>query len=744
MNVAQRQAATAPDGPLLVVAGAGTGKTRVVEHRVLELLIRGVDPASILLLTFTRRAAKEMLARVAARVPEGRRVAGGTFHAFAARTLRRYANVLGLPRSFSILDQEDAVTAVGRCMRRARSARPECRFPSKESVYEVISKATNTRRSIQSVLASDCPQFVPLTSEVARIRDVYVRYKLAAGAVDYDDLLTFLLVLLQQRDIAGELATRHRHVLVDEYQDTNAAQGEIVALLGKAHGNVTVVGDDAQSIYSFRGARRENILGFPSLFPRCTTTIVRLEVNYRSRQPILDVANALLSHMPRRFDKRLRAATPVGLTLATAAHAPDRPTLRRFEDAIDEAEWIASSILNARDAGVRFDEQAVLYRSSRQANELQLALSARRIPYRVFGGARVSEMAHVKDVMAILRVERNGADGIAWTRVFALHDGVGPRIAERLGAAAASAARSESLAESFAAATAACDRRAPAKRAVAWFERIIRDIQSFDAAMVAERFGAALNSYRPLLESSYLDHERRWGDLESLKLAAARYSNVDDLLADLSLDPQKRRDADGDRATDPEDGGLVTVSTIHSAKGLEWDHVFVIGLADGRFPGGRCLGDADALEEERRLLYVAITRAKRQLLLSANSSPGCFDRLSRFLDRPDILTLLEQVAVTTPPPGLRTNATSQRIAVPARSLTEEEFFRAIMRVTGGGDDAATDAPGASCPPVPAPGVNTDVPPPATSTTVAFPWEAATASGTDESEDPREIDLPYPY
>jgi DNA helicase-2/ATP-dependent DNA helicase PcrA len=748
LNAAQRQAATAPDGPVLVVAGAGTGKTRVIEHRVIELLERGARPESILMLTFTRRAAKEMLERVAARVPEGRRVMGGTFHAFATQTLRRYAGVLGLPRSFTILDQEDAVTAVGRCMSRARSGRPDCRFPGKETAHAVISKATNTRRSIQSILAADCPQFVPLTSEITRIRDVYTRYKLDAGAVDYDDLLTFLLVLLQQPGVAAELAARHRHLLVDEYQDTNLAQGEIVAHLGRAHGNVTVVGDDAQSIYSFRGACRENILGFPRLFPGRTATVVTLEENYRSQQPILDVANVVLSHMPRRFDKRLRAAAaarPRAGSTVRDPHAGDRrPVLRQFEDAIDEAEWVATSILAAHAAGVRFDDHAVLYRSSQQANELQLALAARRIPYRVFGGARVSERAHVKDLMAVLRVERNGADVIAWTRVLALHEGVGPRIGERLATAAANAARAADLNAAFAAATGASGRRAPARRAVAWLRQTIDGIRSIAEGMVAERLAVALEQYRPLLAASYPDHERRAGDLESLRHAAARYSSIDDLLADLSLDPQKRRDADG--ATEPEDEGLVTVSTIHWAKGLEWEHVYLIGLADGRFPGGRCLADADALEEERRLLYVAVTRAKVRLMLSANASPGCFDRVSRFLDRPDVLPLLRRPAMAPLPPAGCATGTGHHAtpASPARALSEEQLLRAIQGVIGGVVVVESDASQTAGAPMRPTGSTASSTASATASAFEQPRVAETPEEVEEEdEDPWDLDSPYP-
>lgn len=594
LNDAQRAAVTAPDGPHLVIAGAGTGKTRTLVHRVAWLLEQGVPSSSIVLLTFTRRAAREMLDRVVAMVgPRAKGVRGGTFHSFAQATLRRHAPRLGYPRSFTILDRGDAESLMGLVRGELGLNTKERRFPKKGTLVDLASKAVNTGRDLQDLVAAEYPQYEEDLEDIRRCVERFGQRKREQGVMDFDDLLVNLATLLREheearRDIAGAA----HHVLVDEYQDVNRLQAEIAAFLSVVHGNLMVVGDEAQSIYAFRGAAVRHILDFPDLFPDARTTI--LSENYRSTQPVLDLANAVLEASEESYDKHLRAFD--------GASGP-RPWLVDVADEHDQAEAVVRAILGLREEGFDLGRQAVLFRSSYHANRLEIALAESQIPYRKFGGMRFVEAAHIKDVVALLRLLVNPRDVLAWLRVLPWLPGVGARTAERW---------AENLLAMDVPAIAPADHKK--KR----YHGDVVDLAQFleeggrHLADPSAALDAALAFYVPRLRDLYEDARRRVKDLETLHLLAERAADLETMLAELALDPVEERQEPG--PIDDEDE-VLTLSTVHSAKGLEWDVVHVLQLGDGAFPSGFALGDEADLEEERRLFYVAVTRARRRLVL---------------------------------------------------------------------------------------------------------------------------------
>src|SRR3989344_4279889 len=433
LNAQQKEAVTTTEGPVLVIAGAGSGKTRVIEYRVAHLLKQGVSPRSILLLTFTRKAAGEMLRRASRHDASAEHVDGGTFHSFAFKMLRRYGERIGLSGSLSVLDEGDAEEAVHRSAaslglydpvnpaKAGRGTSKEGRFPKKDTLRSVISASLNKGLDISSILMKDYPHFLHLADDIARVGKRYAAYKREKGYMDYDDLLLFLRELLMDKETLAQLSEQYRYVMVDEYQDTNVLQGDIAYLLGKKNQNVMAVGDDAQSIYGFRGATHENIMNFPKRFPN--TTIIKLEENYRSTQEILNVANAVLSDMDNKYAKKLHSAKKEG---------GGRPHFVCFEQPYREAEWIARKIKEFYDEGVSLSRQAVLFRSSHVSIPLQAELAKRIIPFQVFGGVKFYETAHAKDVMAHLKILLNPRDELAWNRVLMLIPGIGPKTGGRL------------------------------------------------------------------------------------------------------------------------------------------------------------------------------------------------------------------------------------------------------------------------------------------------------------------------
>jgi DNA helicase II / ATP-dependent DNA helicase PcrA len=601
LNAQQLAAVTHRDGPLLVVAGAGSGKTRTLIYRVARLIESGVPPGAILLLTFTRRAAQEMLRRVEQLIGDrGGQVAGGTFHSFANQVLRRYGAAIGLKQNFTILDRSDMEDVINLLRGRMAVGSKERRFPKKGTIAETISMARNKNRDLQLELQIDFPHLIEHEREIIALAQQYDDYKRERGVMDYDDLLFRLAELMTtQEEARRRLSETYRYIMIDEYQDTNVIQAELVRLLAATHDNVMAVGDDAQSVYSFRGANFRNIMDFPALFG--DARIIKLEENYRSLQGILDVANEVISGAIEKHTK----------VLFTQRRGEFRPLLIRAADEHMQSRFVAQRILELREEGVELGEIAVLFRSSYHSFDLELELQRCDIPFVKRGGFKFIETAHVKDVLAHLRVVANPTDAVSWMRALLLIDGVGTRSAERLVETIIHCERpEEELARGAAHPGARAQKAAAGCASLAALIRQLRDEQAPPAKQLAE----VIEYYLPIMRESYRDdYPKRERDLEHFQDLAERYRSLESMLADMALEPPS--DSIGDvLAVDPEEG-YVTLSTIHSAKGLEWRVAFVIWVADGRFPGPMSVRPEE-LEEERRLMYVAITRARDELYLS--------------------------------------------------------------------------------------------------------------------------------
>ena len=626
LNAAQLAAVTHREGPLLVVAGAGSGKTRTLIYRVARLIESGVPPGAILLMTFTRRASQEMLRRVEQLVGEaGRQVAGGTFHSFANLILRRHGAVMGLQPNFTILDRSDMEDVVNLLRTRMGLASKERRFPKKGTITEAISMARNKSRALADELENDFPHLLEHQAEILEIAEKYAAYKRERGLLDYDDLLYRLAELLQQDEVTRRrLSEAYRFVMIDEYQDTNRIQAELVKLLAMTHRNVMAVGDDAQSIYSFRGADFRNILEFPALFG--DAKVIKLEENYRSLQGILDVANEVIAGAAEKYTK----------ALFTQRRGELRPILVRAQDEHMQSRFVAQRILELREDGVGLDAIAVLFRSSFHAFDLELELQRRNIPFIKRGGFKFIETAHIKDVLAHLRVITNPVDAVSWMRVLVLIQGIGNRKAERLVEEIVQVAEPEKrLAELGSQMTGRGQGSAEGCMRLAVMLGGLRGNQM----RPAEQLAAVLEYYLPTMREAYPDdYPKRERDLEHFQSLTERYRSLETMLADMALEPPT--DSIGDILAVDEEEGYVTLSTIHSAKGLEWHAVFVIWAADGRFPGPMSVSPED-LEEERRLMYVASTRARDELYLTYpihmfdRSLGFVMGRPSRFLEELD-------------------------------------------------------------------------------------------------------------
>ncbi len=595
LNAAQLAAAEAVTGAHLVIAGPGSGKTRTLVYRVANLVLQGVPPESILLLTFTRKAAQEMLRRATGILDERcRRVAGGTFHAFANRVLRRHAPLLGYTSGFTILDRSDAGDLMGVLRTEGGYDGGQRRFPRKNTILDLFSKLANTQRTLDRLVEEDYPHFAEELEALTELQILYGQRKKAQNVVDYDDLLMLLRQLLAEHEaVRRQLSAAYRYVMVDEYQDTNHLQAHIAALLASGHGNLMAVGDEAQSIYSFRGASFKNIIDFPKLFPDTKTTL--LEQSYRSTQPILDLANGILENAKEKFSK----------SLFTEVQGEVKPQLIVAADDYAQANFIRRRVLELREEGVPLQEIAVLSRAAWHTNSLEVELNNANIPFRKFGGLRFVEAAHVKDISALLKIVANPLDSAAWFRVLQLFEGVGPKTAQGVTrAVAAAGGRWQVLAE------------APfeGKRFGPDLERLARllDVLAKDGPSVAERVTAAVVYYKPLLSRRFDDAPRRYRELEALEGMAQRYGSLESFLSDIAIDPPELALQGAGGTTEDE---WMTISTVHSAKGLEWRSVFVINLNSGHFPSQRSLQEEDGMEEERRLFYVAVTRAKRDLYL---------------------------------------------------------------------------------------------------------------------------------
>jgi len=626
LNAAQLAAVTHREGPLLVIAGAGSGKTRTLIYRVARLIESGVPPGAILLLTFTRRASQEMLRRVELLVGEaGRQVAGGTFHSFANLVLRRYGSVIGLKPNFTILDRSDMEDVVNLLRTRMGLASKERRFPKKGTIAEAISMARNKYRALADEIENDFPHLIEYEAEILKLAEQYEAYKRERSLLDYDDLLYRLEELLKRDEATRRrLSELYRYIMIDEYQDTNRIQAELVRLLAATHSNVMAVGDDAQSIYSFRGANFRNILDFPGLFG--DARVIKLEENYRSLQGILDVANEVIARASEKYTK----------ALFTQRRGDRRPLLVRAQDEHMQSRFVAQRILELREDGVGLDEIAVLFRSSFHSFDLELELQRRNIPFIKRGGFKFIETAHIKDVLAHLRVIANPADAVSWLRVLVLIEGIGNRRAERLIDELVKVAEPERALGELLAKMAGRGQGAAAggARLAAMLSGIRKE-----ASRPADQLAEVMEYYLPIMRDTYPDdYPKRERDLEHFHSLADRYRSLEAMLADMALEPPN--DSIGDILSVEPEEGYATLSTIHSAKGLEWRAVFVIWAADGRFPGPMSVSPED-LEEERRLMYVASTRARDELYLTYpihmfdRAMGYVMGRASRFLEELD-------------------------------------------------------------------------------------------------------------
>ena len=605
LNPQQRAAAMHGDTPLLIVAGAGTGKTATLVHRVAWLIANRVDPSRILLLTFTRRAAAEMIRRVDGVLAELRRSRtsageqplrstrawGGTFHAIATRLLRKYGKAIGLTAEFSIHDRGDSEDLMNVVRTELGLAKNDRRFPKKGTCMDIYSHCVNARKKLSQILATQFPWCKEWADELKQLFDAYVDRKESTQSLDYDDLLVYWHAVLSDSEAGEAIRKQFDYVLVDEYQDTNALQAEILHQLRPEGKGLTVVGDDAQSIYSFRAATVRNILDFPKQYPN--TTVIPLEQNYRSTQPILDATNAVIALSHERFTKNLWCERKEG----------ERPWLVTCESEEEQTDFVVRQILEHREAGVDLRRQAVLFRASHHSMLLEAELARRNIPFYKYGGLKFIETAHVKDLLAFLRLADNPRDVVSGLRLLALLPGIGPRKAHQLMGTLLEAGGSYDVWRAW---------KPPASAAKLWpkliglLENLAQSKQDLTSQVHQVR-----TFYSPLLEELYDNPRPRARDLEQLEQIASRYKDRRTMLADITLDPPaSTQDLAGPPLLDED---YLILSTIHSAKGLEWDVVYVIHASDGNIPSDMATGTPEGVEEERRLFYVSLTRARNSL-----------------------------------------------------------------------------------------------------------------------------------
>ncbi|HKQ05153.1 MAG TPA: ATP-dependent helicase [Blastocatellia bacterium] len=606
LNTEQYAVVTAGGGPLLVIAGAGSGKTRTVTYRVARLIEMGVPPARVLLVTFTNKAAREMLHRVETLLQtDSRKVWGGTFHSIANRILRRHAESAGYQQNFTILDAEDAKDLIESSIQEAGIDAKARRFPKPEVVADIISFANNRDLPIRDCIVANYPHFEPLATQIERVDRIFQARKVERNTMDYDDLLmNWKRLLTEKPEIGDYWANNFEYILVDEYQDTNKIQAEIVDLLAVKHRNIMVVGDDAQSIFGWRGAHFANIYTFKERYPDAQE--FHLEMNYRSRPEIVLLANAAIRNNRRQFPKNLHAVRE---------SAGQSPALVPTSDGDQQAAFVAGRILELRDEGVPLDEIAVLYRSHWHALELQLELVRRDIPYVVRSGVRFFEQAHIKDVISYLRIVVNPHDELAWKRVLKLIPKVGNATANRIWERIAYTQEPLALIRRS-------DFDAQPRSAAGWqaFVKLIGQLVSPEYLnRPAEQIALILQSgYEEHLENTYENSDLRAEDLRQMSNYAARFSSTEEFLSELALvNTERFGTPQGTTGEDVVAGGdedeKLVLSSIHQAKGLEWRVVFLIWAADGKFPSARSLRDPESEEEERRLFYVAVTRARDEL-----------------------------------------------------------------------------------------------------------------------------------
>jgi ATP-dependent DNA helicase UvrD/PcrA len=615
LNEQQCAAVTAPPGPALVIAGAGSGKTRTLTYRVAYLLEQGIPPDRILLLTFTNKAAGEMMRRVTDLL--GHELAalwGGTFHSIGNRLLRQHAALLGYQRDFSIMDRDDAKHLISTCVAESDIDVKATRFPKAEVLGDIFSLAVNKQMPVVEILGTEYGYFDALAPQIEDVWRRYIARKLATNAMDFDDLLVLWLRLLNDHaDVREHYQRRFQFILVDEYQDTNKLQSDLIDLLAARHHNVMVVGDDAQSIYAWRGANFQNILKFPDRYPGAK--IYKIETNYRSTPEILIVANAAIAANIQQFAKQLAPARKSGA----------KPVLVACQDASQQAAFVAQRALELREQGVTLNNMAVLYRSHFHALELQLELTRRNIPFSITSGIRFFEQAHIKDVTAYLKLVMNPRDELAFKRLVRLLPGVGGKGADKLWkvfsaefGVPSAASRTPHPVPLIAAALQACAKSTPKKATLAWaqFATTVAQLEEKSVRTSAARMIPIVieAGYDDYLKENFANYRSRLDDLKQLAVFAQQFSTVDEFLTQMAL--LTNVEAGDDQSAASRDDEKIRLSTIHQAKGLEFDVVFVIMLCDGLFPSARSMESTEGEEEERRLFYVAVTRAKNELYLS--------------------------------------------------------------------------------------------------------------------------------
>ncbi len=614
LNEQQLEAVTAKPGPILVIAGAGSGKTRTLTYRVAYLMEHGVSPEEILLLTFTNKAAKEMLRRVGDLLPQDiSRLWGGTFHHIGHRILRRHADLIGLDQGFSILDREDAKDLVAACLSDSDIDQKDKRFPKADVLMDIFSLSANKEKNITGILSESYDYFSEFEPQISSMSQAYRDRKKRVNAVDYDDLLTLTLrLLLEHEDIRLKYQNRFQHILVDEYQDTNKVQSDLVDLLGGLHHQIMVVGDDAQSIYSWRGANFENIMKFPDRHEG--SRVIRIETNYRSIPEILQLANSAISQNTRQFPKELRPVRSTGV----------KPALVALDDSRQQAMFVAQRLLELRDEGIELKDMAVLYRSHFHSMEIQMELTRRNIPFQITSGLRFFEQAHIKDIAAYLKFSLNMRDEVAFKRIALMLPGIGARTAHKLWQDVSSSLDMTHC-------------KVPAKAQKAWLQWADTHGQLVVGKDLTpgKRIKLVLDAvYEDYLKAKYPNYENRLEDIHQLVQFSSGFPDTAEFLAQLSLMTNMDADAESGVVTDDES---VKLSSIHQAKGLEWKVVFVVMLCDGMFPSSRSSETEEGEEEERRLFYVAVTRAQDELYLThpqVRSAAGYGDtwqKPSRFL-----------------------------------------------------------------------------------------------------------------
>lgn len=620
LNEQQHEAVMHQDGPALVIAGAGSGKTRTLTYRVARLIEHGVPPQHILLLTFTRRAAREMMERATSLLDERcSKINGGTFHFYCNRLLHQYAEAIGYPENFTLLDASDATDVIDILRSDTDIPKQGKRFPRKGTIYSMISTAANKQQSLHQVIDEQYSQFIHHIDAIEEIARRYQMYKKQNHVMDFDDLLVEACNLLREnRELRLKIATSNRYILVDEYQDTNALQAELIHLLSDGHNNVMAVGDDAQSIYAFRGANHRNILNFPKEFDN--TRIIKLEENYRSTQNILNLANAVIRQAKEKFEKNLFTNREEG----------ELPGLVRAPDERDQSRFIAQMILNKREEEVDLGEIAVLFRNGRDSYDLELELNRKKIPFVKYGGQKFAEAAHIKDVLSHVKVIVNPSDTLSWNRILLLLEGIGPKSARDI--VEALSRQNEKF--EFGGIKGVSEK---ARSSLMGLGTLLMDLKQKDFT-VSEAINHIVNYYKPICEKRFDDHPKRLKDLEAFVSLSQNFRSFDHMLEDLALDPIEASAME----TEPgqKDENPLVLSTIHSSKGLEWQTVFLIQCLDGIIPSGFSLEDEDQIDEELRLLYVACTRAGDELyitypLLQQSARGDYFSNPSRFVQNLD-------------------------------------------------------------------------------------------------------------